>query len=111
MQLTLHSSTQETTSGNTAAIMEPNLSIRSIIVDVTQISVNLFGNITFKIQHSADEMNWFDVPSLGSGNITTTGSVIISLSQDFPTFQYIRMSWTFTNANSVTFSGYILGAN
>jgi len=111
MQLLLHSSAQETASGSTAAITEPNLSTRSIIIDVTQVSVNLFGNVTFRVQHSADGTNWFDVPNLGTGSITTTGSVIISLSQDFPTFQYIRLAWTFTNANSVTFSGYILGVN
>lgn len=111
MQLTLHESAQETASGSTSVIVEPNLRTRSIIVNVTQISINLFGNVTFKVQHSADGTNWFDVPSLGTGNITTTGAVIVSLSEDFPTFSYIRMSWTFTNANSVTFSGFILGVN
>lgn len=111
MQFTLHPSAQESASGQTAAIIEPNLSTHSIIVDVTQISLNLLGNITFKIQHSADGTNWFDIPSLSTGTITTTGAVIVSLSQNFPTFQYVRMTWTFTNANSVTFTGYVLGVN
>jgi hypothetical protein len=109
MQLTLHPSGQEIATGQTAEYIEPNLRIRSLVVNVSAISVNLFGNITFKIQYSADGSNWFDVPNLATGNITATGSMIISLSEDFPTLDHIRLAWTFTNANSVTFTGIISG--
>ena len=109
MQLTLHTSAQETATGQTAEYTEPNLRIRSIVVNVSQISVNLFGNITFRVQYSPDGSNWFDVPNLATGNITATGVVIVSLSEDFPTLDHIRMAWTFTNANSVTFTGIISG--
>lgn len=109
MQLTLHPSAQETATGSTNDYIEPNLQIRSIIINVSQISVNLFGNITFRVQYSPDGTNWFDVPNLATGNITATGVVIVSLAEDFPTLDHIRMAWTFTNANSVTFTGTISG--
>lgn len=109
MQVTLHSSAQETENGQTNEYVEPNLRIRSIVINVSQISVNLFGNITFKVQYSADGSNWFDIPNLATGNITATGTVIVSLSEDFPTLDHIRMVWTFNNANSVTFTGIVSG--
>jgi len=109
MQITLHSSAQETATGQTSEYIEPNLRIRSLVINASAISVNLFGNVTFKVQYSADGSNWFDIPNLATGNITATGTVIISLSEDFPTLDHIRLAWTFSNANSITFTGIISG--
>lgn len=109
MQLTLHESSQETATGNSTQWTEPGFEVRSLVIDVTQLSLNLLGNVMFKLQHSADGTNWFDVSNLATGNLTATGSVIVSLSDNFPTLNHIRLAWTFTNANSVTFTGVVLG--
>lgn len=109
MQVTLHSSSQETATGQTSDYIEPNLQIRSLILNVSQVSVNLLGSITFKVQHSPDGTNWFDVSNLASGGITATGVVLVSLSENFPTLDHIRLVWTFNNANSITFTGIISG--
>lgn len=105
----LHESSQETATGDGAACPENNLALQTFIVTVSQISVNLLGNITFKVQHSQDKETWLDVPGLTTSAISTTGTVTVSLNPLFAVLDYQRVVWTFNNANSVTFSAIILG--
>lgn len=109
MQVTLHPSAQETATGNGAGYEEPGLAVTALIVSVTQISVQLFGNVVIKVQHSADGTNWFDIPNLATGNITSTGALTVSLAGGFAIGNHIRLVWTFTNANSITFTAFAVG--
>lgn len=105
----LHESGQETQNGNGPACPESNLAIQTLVVSVSQISVNLLGTISFKVQHSQDKSNWLDVPSLATGNLNSTGTVTVTLNPLFAVLDYQRIVWTFNNANSVTFAAVILG--
>lgn len=109
MQITLHSLSQEIATGQTPDYVEPNLQIRSLVINISQITVNILGSITFKVQYSPDGSNWFDVPNLATNSLTATGVVIVSLTENFPTLDHIRLAWIFNNANSVTFTGIISG--
>lgn len=109
MQILLHTSAQETATGNSGDYIEPNLNVSRIVINVSQISVNLLGGITIKLQCSPDGTNWFDVPNLATGSLTSTGSVTVNLSSPFLTGEHIRFAWTFSNANSITFAGYAIG--
>lgn len=105
----LHASGQETANGNGTTCPEPALVIQNLIVGVSQISVNVLGSISFKVQHSADGSTWIDVPNLSTGGITNTGTTTISLNPVCAVLDYQRVVWTFNNANSVTFTAYITG--
>lgn len=109
MQLLLHESAQETATGDGPNLVEPNLKVSGLVVDVTQISVNLFGNVTIKMQHSIDGTNWFDIPNLATAGLTATGKVFVGLSTPFVTGNYLQVAFTFSNANSITFSAYVVG--
>jgi hypothetical protein len=109
MQLILHSSSQETTTGNSGDYIEPDFAAIALIINVSAISLQLFGNIVMKVQHSADGSNWFDIPNLATGNITATGALTVSLAGGFATGDHIRLVWTFTNANSITFTAFAVG--
>lgn len=109
MQVVLHTSSQETANGNGTEAIEPGLACTALIVSVSQISVNLLGNITIKIQHSVDGTNWFDVPNLATGNLTATGGTTVTLAGAFATGDHIRVVWTFNNANSITFTAFVVG--
>lgn len=109
MQIILHPSTQETATGATSLYVEPDFAITALVVSVSQISLQLLGNVTMKVQYSADGTNWFDVPNLSTGNITATGSMTVSLAGGFATGDNVRLSWTFNNANSITFTAFALG--
>lgn len=109
MENVLHQSSQETGNGNGPACPESNLAIQTFILTVSQISVNLLGSISFKVQHSQDQQTWLDVPSLATGEINSTGTTTVSLNPLFAVLGYQRVVWTFNNANSVTFSATILG--
>jgi hypothetical protein len=109
MQLILHPSAQETTSGDGPNSVEPGLQIRALVVNVSQISVNLLGTVTFKVQHSSDGSTWFDIPNLASTGISATGAVTISISPVFSCMDHIQLVWTFNNANSVTFTAVVTG--
>lgn len=109
MTNTLHMSGQEQATGNGISSPEPALTAQNLIVSVTAISVNLLGYVTFKVQHSADGGTWFDVPSLSTGNISSTGTTTISLDPPVSLLDYQRVVWTFSNANSVTFAAYLTG--
>lgn len=105
----LHSSSQETSTGNGPACPENNLAIQTFIVTISQISVNVLGSISFKVQHSEDKQTWLDVPNLATGNINSVSTVTVSLNPLFAVLEYQRVVWTFNNANSVTFTASILG--
>lgn len=109
MQLLLHNSTQETGTGNSGDYTEPDFNVSRLIVSVSQISVNLLGSVTVKAQCSPDGSNWFDIPNLATGGLTTTGAVTVNLSSVFNTGDHVRIVWTLNNANSVTFTAYIVG--
>lgn len=109
MQILLHPSAQEVATGNSDDAIEPNFAITALVIDVTQISAQLFGNVTMKVQYSLDGTNWFDIPNLATGNITATGAMTISLSGGFATGDHLRVVWTFNNANSITFTAFALG--
>lgn len=109
MQIVLHPSSQEQGTGNGDTLTEPNVSVRALIVSITGISVNLLGNITFKVQHSLDGSAWVDVPNFATAGLSATGSVTVGLSPAFATFDNIRVVWTFSNANSVTFTATVTG--
>lgn len=109
MQIILHDSAQRTATGQTTGYTEPDLKVRSLLIKVTQISVNLFGNVSFKLQHSDDGTDWTDIPNLITGTITAVGNTTLTLDPSFATLDHIRLVWTFANANSVTFQGTILG--
>lgn len=110
MQLVLHPSAQEQGNGNSSTYIEPDFKIRSVLVRVTNISVNLLGSITFRLQHSADGSDWLDVPNAATGNISATGTTTITIDPGFACFDNLRLAWTFNNANSVTFYGAALGS-
>lgn len=110
MQVLLHSSSQETSTGNGDIFTEPNLRPRTLLVNVSQISINLLGNITIKVQHSYDGSNWLDVPNLTTGGLTTTGLVSVALSASSDIADNMRVVWTFSNSNSITFTAVVVGA-
>lgn len=109
MQVTLHDSVQETATGNGSLVTEPNLCPRTLMVNVSQISLGLLGNVVIKVQHSYDGSVWIDVPNLTTGNITTTGLVAIALSSTADIADNLRVVWTFSNANSITFTAVAVG--
>ena len=109
MQNLIHPSSQETQSGSTNEIIEPSFKPSSLVIQVSQISVNVLGSITFKAEQSPDGSTWFALPNLTTGAITTTGAVIVSLSTPVDALDHLRVTWTFSNANSVTFSATLLG--
>lgn len=109
MQISLHDSAQEQATGNGITVTEPNFRARSMVVKITTVSVNLLGTITFKLQHSPDNAVWFDVPSMTTTGLSATGTTIVSVDPTFSCFDNLRLSWTFNNANSVTFYGAVLG--
>lgn len=109
MQLIVHPSNQEQSTGSSEIYTEPDFKVRSILIRVTAISINLLGNITFKLQHSVDGSDWLDVPGAVTGAITTTGLTTITIDPAFACFNSMRFAWTFTNANSATFYGAVLG--
>ena len=109
MQLLLHESAQRTGTGDGPDVIEPNLKVSGLIVNVSQISTNLLGSITIKVQHSADGNTWFDVPNLATTGLTATGNVFVGLSSPFITSNYLQIAYTFANSNSITFAAYIVG--
>ena len=110
MQLLLHASAQRTGTGQTDGYTEPDFKVRSLWINVSQISVNLLGSITIKVQHSENGSEWTDVPNLTTGGLSSTGKTTISLDPSFATLDNLRIVWTFNNANSITFTAIILGA-
>lgn len=110
MQLELHPSAQRQGNGTSEGYTEPDFKVRSILIRVTAISVNLLGNVTFKLQHSADGSDWLDVPNVVTGAISATGTTTITIDPGFACFDNLRLSWTFNNANSATFFGAALGS-
>jgi len=109
MQILLHPSAQRQGNGSSDEYIEPDFKARSILIRVTAISVNLLGSITFRLQHSADGSDWLDVPNMLTGAISATGTTTLTVDPGFACFDHLRISWTFNNANSVTFSGSALG--
>lgn len=109
MQVDLHVSAQEQGSGSSDTYTEPSFRARSMVIKITAISVNLLGTVTFKLQHSPDGSTWFDVPSMTTTGLSATGTTIVSVDPTFSCFDNLRLMWTFTNANSVTFYGAVLG--
>lgn len=109
MQIILHESSQETATGNTLDYVEPGFTITALVVTVSQISVNLLGNVMMKVQYSFDGSTWLDVPNLATGAITATNTITVNLSGGFPTGDHVRLAWTFNNANSITFTAFALG--
>lgn len=109
MQIPLHPSTQEQATGSSDTYVEPNFLVRSMVIQVTAISIQLLGNVVFKLQHSPNGSDWFDVPNVTTTGISATGSTTISVSPSFCCFDYMRIAWTFSNTNSVTFYGAVLG--
>lgn len=109
MQLILHESAQETASGDGPNIIEPDVRVSGLVVDVSQISINLFGSVTIKVQHSVDGTNWFDIPNLATAGLTATGKVFVGLSSAFIASNYLQVAFTFNNANSITFQAYLIG--
>lgn len=109
MQLILHDLAQSQSSNVSATYSEPDFKISSLVIKITGISINILGSITFKLQHSFDGQDWVDVPNFVTGNITTTGTTTVSVDPSFSCFNHLRLSWTFNDANSVTFYGAALG--
>lgn len=109
MQLSLHSSTQRTGTGNGDIYTEPGFQIRALVVNISQISVNLLGSVTFKVQHSADGSDWADVANLATAGLSATGIVTVSISPVFSCLDNLRVVWTFNNSNSVTFTAFVTG--
>lgn len=109
MQLLIKESSQVSDTGNSGDYVEPNFDIARLIVDVSQISVNLLGNVIIKVQCSPDGINWFDIPNLATSGLTTTGAVTVNLSSLFSAGDHLRIVWTFSNANSITFKAYLVG--
>lgn len=109
MQLSLHSSAQRTGTGNGDTYVEPGFQVRALVINISQISVNLLGTITFKVQHSADGNDWADVPNLATSGLSATGIVTVSISPVFSCLDNLRVVWTFNNANSVTFTAFVTG--
>lgn len=109
MQIILHNLVQRTGTGNGDVFVEPGFQARALVVNISQISVNLLGNISFKVQHSMDGADWVDIPNLATAGLTGTGITIISISPVFSALNNIRIVWTFTNANSVTFMAAVTG--
>lgn len=109
MQVILHTSSQETATGNGTEAIEPGLAVTALVISISQISINLLGGITFKVQHSTDGTNWFDIPNLATGSLTATGSTTVTLGSAFAIGDHVRVVWTFNNANSVTFTAFAVG--
>lgn len=109
MQVGLHSSAQRTGNGNGDDIIEPGFQARALIINVSQISVNLLGSISFKVQHSFDGSDWSDIPNLATAGLTGVGITTVAISPVFSCLNHIRVVWTFGNANSVTFVAVVTG--
>lgn len=109
MQLNLHTSSQRMATGNGETYVEPGFQVRALVVNISQISVNLLGTVTFKVQHSADGTDWADLPNLATSGLSSTGIVTVSISPVFSCLDNLRVVWTFNNANSVTFTAFVTG--
>ena len=107
VQVQLQPVMQRQASGNGASKNEPNLSVQSLIIMVSQINVQALGSVTFKVQHSPDNIGWLDVPGLTTGAITGPGNTTVTLNSMFVLCDFQRIVFTFTNANIVTFGAYI----
>lgn len=108
MQLLIHDSAQRTGNGDSGDYIEPNFVISRLVLSVSQISVNLLGSVAIKAQCSPDGTTWFDIPNLSS-TLSATGAVAVNLSSPFRAGDHLRVVWTFANANSITFSAYLVG--
>ena len=108
MQLLIHNSEQRIANGDSGDYIEPDFLVSRLVLNVSQISVNLLGSITLKAQCSPDGSTWFDIPNLSS-TLSATGAVAVNLSSPFRAGDHLRVVWTFANANSVTFSAYLVG--
>lgn len=109
MQIDLHASGQEQGTSSSATYTEPGFRARSLVIKIAAISVDLLGTIVFKLQHSPDGSTWFDVPSMTTTGLSAVGTTMVTVEPPFSCFDNLRLAWIFTNANSVTFYGAILG--
>src|SRR5579862_2105522 len=103
MDITLHPSATETTSGNTASFGTGNMALCGMFVNITAASGTL-PSITITLQHSPDGTVWYNV-----GNISVTSSGTATVSSAPPALgllaEYSRCAWTVSGANpSFTFS-------
>lgn len=109
MQIDIHESAQRTSNGSSSDYIEPDFNVCRLVVVVSQISVNLLGSISIKAQCSPDGETWLDIPNLATGGLSATGAVTVNLSAPFRAGDHLRVTWTFNNANSITFAAYLVG--
>lgn len=109
MQIQVHDSAQRTGNGSSTTYIEPDFNVSRLVVIVSQISVNLLGSIAIKAQCSPDGETWLDIPNLATGGLSAAGAVTVNLSAPFRAGDNLRVTWTFSNANSITFEAFLVG--
>jgi len=109
MQRILQPLAQRQGNGYSATYGEPGFRANSLLIRITNISVNSLGSIVFKLQHSADGSDWLDVPGLTTQGLSTVGATTVTVNPPFACLDYMRIAWVFNNANRVTFYGVMLG--
>lgn len=109
MQIIIQTPTTVSVSGSSTPIIEPEINLQLLTITLTAISVGLFGNIRFVVQHSPDGSNWYDIPNAATGNLSTGGGISILLTPSVALFDHMRLMWTCTNVDSATFSASVTG--
>lgn len=93
MDLVLHPSAAETTTGTSSSFDNGSLIVGALFVDVTAASGTL-PTLVVKVQHSPDGSKWYDVPNLATTSIAGIASVSIMLSTLTPLADHVRCAWT-----------------
>ena len=100
--LSYHELTTETKTGLSDSFLLPSAVGGIFFVNVTDLT----GTFTIKIQHSPDNIYWYDVKTL-SISIVQPGQYTATLAPMVVFADYTRISWTLDNAGqdaTVTFS-------
>src|SRR5258708_39485908 len=104
MDIILHASGAETSSGSSASFGTGNMGLVGLFVNITAKSGTL-PTLIVNIQHSPDNVTWYDVPSLTTSSLNIVSAVSTILSNPTPLADYVRCNWTIGGVNpSFTFT-------
>lgn len=103
MDILIHPSATETSSGSTASVGTGNMALCGMFVNVTSAS-GILPTMVVQLQHSPDGSVWYN---LGNISVTATGVSTLSASPAALALiaEFARISWTITGTNpSFTFT-------
>jgi len=104
MDILVHPASTENASGNSVSFNSGNMGVTGLFVNVLGVSGTL-PTLVVSIQHSPDNVTWYNVPNLitaSLANVTSTSIMLGSLTSLAP---YVRCVWTLGGVNpNFTFS-------